>query len=391
MRWNALAATTLAVAASAVLVTTEAPIEDPAWWYSNDVPPRVTLDGPSGPVRGTAEAILQIDPADRTRVAAATVDQEPLAVASPRVAVDTTRLADGPHRVSITVRDTSRRQNQTTVEWTFVSDNRGPALDVQVDPAEGPTEGRTFVVRVRPSEPVWQLTGSLEGRDLRLQADGAGGFWALEGIPPEPAYRALALSVRATDALGNPSVWERTLPLVRTPFPEETLEFDPALDYLAEQRVRAEEDAQLMPFYRVDNGPARWDGLFQLPIQGPITTEFATRRSYNGRSAEGNHAGVDFAAPLGAPVVAPAAGVVRFAAGSPVRGNVLILDHGAGVYSTYAHLQRFEAAVGDQVRAGQVLARAGSTGLSTGPHLHWEVWVDGANVDPLEWTRRPFP
>ena len=75
----------------------------------------------------------------------------------------------------------------------------------------------------------------------------------------------------------------------------------------------------------------------------------------------------------------------------PARGNVLVLDHGAGVYTTYGHLDTQEVAEGAQVRAGQVVARVGTTGFSTGPHLHWEMWVNGANVDPMEWTRRAFP
>jgi murein DD-endopeptidase MepM/ murein hydrolase activator NlpD len=89
--------------------------------------------------------------------------------------------------------------------------------------------------------------------------------------------------------------------------------------------------------------------------------------------------------------MAPAEGVVAFVGSGPARGNTVILDHGAGVYSTYAHLQRADVAKGNAVAAGQVIGRVGSTGFSTGPHLHWEVWVDGANVDPLEWTRRVFP
>jgi murein DD-endopeptidase MepM/ murein hydrolase activator NlpD len=90
-------------------------------------------------------------------------------------------------------------------------------------------------------------------------------------------------------------------------------------------------------------------------------------------------------------VAAPARGVVVFEGKEPARGNVLVLDHGAGVYSTYAHLDRFEVEPGQDVAPGQTLARVGSTGFSTGPHLHWELWVAGSNVDPIDWTRRSYP
>ena len=94
---------------------------------------------------------------------------------------------------------------------------------------------------------------------------------------------------------------------------------------------------------------------------------------------------------MGTAVRAPATARVAFVGTVPARGNIVILDHGAGVYSTYAHLQQATVAVGDDVKAGQVIARVGTTGFSTGPHLHWEVWVNGANVDPLDWTHHSYP
>ncbi|MBI2756965.1 MAG: M23 family metallopeptidase [Chloroflexi bacterium] len=391
MFWKLLLSALLALGLFGFLVSTEAPIEDPLWWYSNEAPPKVTLAGPTGPLRGEVEAAIRFEPTDRARLESVTLDGRPLQVQGALVRVDTSQLTDGEHTVQVTVRDTSRLQNQAQASWTFRSDNTPPSLDVVVDPAAGPTEGKTFSIRIKTTEPVQGLAGELEGRTLRLQPDGSGGFWAVEGIPPEPAYRQLTLKVQGRDALGNEATWEKKFPLTRTRFPEEVLELDPNQDYLAEAQIRAEEDGRLMPFYRQENGPARWSGTFLLPVEGPITTEFATRRSYNGRFPQGNHAGLDYAAPQGAPVRATANGVVVFAQASPVRGNVMIVDHGAGVYSTYAHLQGFTANVGDQVKAGDVIARVGSTGLSTGPHLHWEIWVDSGNVDPLEWTQKAFP
>jgi len=82
---------------------------------------------------------------------------------------------------------------------------------------------------------------------------------------------------------------------------------------------------------------------------------------------------------------------VVFTGELPARGNTVVLEHGAGVYSTYAHLQGFEVAVGDDVAPGQPFARVGTTGFSTGPHLHWEVWVGGADVNPFRALVRPGP
>ena len=74
-----------------------------------------------------------------------------------------------------------------------------------------------------------------------------------------------------------------------------------------------------------------------------------------------------------------------------LRGKIVILDHGLGVFTTYAHLAQVDVQVGQTVERGQAFAKVGSTGLSTGPHLHWELWVGGANVNPIEWTERDMP
>jgi murein DD-endopeptidase MepM/ murein hydrolase activator NlpD len=149
--------------------------------------------------------------------------------------------------------------------------------------------------------------------------------------------------------------------------------------------ARAQENSQLQAIYAQEDGPKLWNGPFRAPVQGPVTTDFGTHRPYE------YHPGTDFGVGAGSPVVAPARGVVVFEGQEPARGNVMVLDHGAGVYSTYAHLQRFEVESGQDVQAGETIARVGTTGFSTGPHLHWELWADGSNVDPMDWTQRSYP
>jgi murein DD-endopeptidase MepM/ murein hydrolase activator NlpD len=113
------------------------------------------------------------------------------------------------------------------------------------------------------------------------------------------------------------------------------------------------------------------------PVAGPIADTFGPR---------GNrfHTGVDFPAATGTPVSAAARGRVTFAGRSVGGwGLLVIVDHGGGVRTMYAHLSRIHARVGQPVAGGQRLGRVGSTGLSTGPHLHFEVRLGGAAVDPL--------
>ena len=94
---------------------------------------------------------------------------------------------------------------------------------------------------------------------------------------------------------------------------------------------------------------------------------------------------------LALPVLASQAGRVALTDPLTVRGNTLVIDHGHGIYTLYAHLSEILVSPDAQVEAGQQVARVGTTGLSTGPHLHWEVWVGGANVDPFNWTKLDLP
>jgi hypothetical protein len=382
VRWSLLLAVVLGLVGAGMLVSRESPVEDPIWWYTNEQPPRITIQGPTGPLRGATQASITLQPADRAHVVAVSLDGVARTPSAAAITIDTSVLSDGMHRLEVVARDTSRRQNEASAAWMFSSDNSAPRIDVELDPSEGPVEGRTFTLRIRIDERPHDLQARFDQRPLQLHTDGSGGYWAIDGLAPDTPHERIALWLRATDALGNANTVEREWGVRRTEFPEEDLGIEPTA---AQREAREVEERTLLAIYARPNGPKRWDGRFRSPVEGEITTEFGTRRSYE------YHQGTDFAAPRGAPLRAPANGVVVFADTVPARGNTLVLDHGAGVYTTYGHLDAFEVDEGAQVRAGDTIARIGTTGFSTGPHLHWELWVNGANVDPLEWTRRTFP
>jgi len=95
------------------------------------------------------------------------------------------------------------------------------------------------------------------------------------------------------------------------------------------------------------------------------------------------HEGIDIGAPMGAPIVASAAGTVIVAAYDGGYGNLVVIDHGGGIATAYAHQSSIAVSVGQQVSQGETIGYVGSTGHSTGPHLHFEVRVNGTPVDPL--------
>jgi murein DD-endopeptidase MepM/ murein hydrolase activator NlpD len=116
------------------------------------------------------------------------------------------------------------------------------------------------------------------------------------------------------------------------------------------------------------------------PAQGRVTSEFGPRWGTE-------HEGIDIGAAGGAPVRAAADGVVRRASWYGGYGNAVIIDHGGGVQTLYGHNASLDVRPGQRVSAGQVIAKVGSTGDSTGPHLHFEVEVDGRPVDPRPWLK----
>lgn len=133
-----------------------------------------------------------------------------------------------------------------------------------------------------------------------------------------------------------------------------------------------------------------WNGPFRKPNSGPVTTVYGVRRYYNGEFAHNYyHSGVDYGSAYGSAVVAPAAGrialVGRESAGFELHGNTVGIDHGQGVSSIFLHLSRIDVKEGDMVRAGQIIGAVGSSGISTGPHLHWGLYVHGLAVDPVPW------
>jgi murein DD-endopeptidase MepM/ murein hydrolase activator NlpD len=131
--------------------------------------------------------------------------------------------------------------------------------------------------------------------------------------------------------------------------------------------------------------PTPGNHRFSWPVNGPITSPFGYR---NDPVLGGNrlHAGVDIAASTGTPIKAAGDGVVVMAGSNGGYGNFTLIDHGGGLATGYGHQSRIGVSIGQHVSTGEVIGYVGSTGASTGPHLHWEVRVNGAPVDPMGWV-----
>jgi murein DD-endopeptidase MepM/ murein hydrolase activator NlpD len=136
-------------------------------------------------------------------------------------------------------------------------------------------------------------------------------------------------------------------------------------------------------FFR-SNGESAKKGLIRTPVEGARQSSGFGMRFHPVLGYSRMHQGVDFAAPSGTPILASAAGTVVMAGWGGGYGNVVILDHGKGMRTRYAHMSKVGVKNGQRVGQGQMIGRVGSTGLSTGPHLHYEVWQNGKPVNPRQ-------
>jgi murein DD-endopeptidase MepM/ murein hydrolase activator NlpD len=126
-----------------------------------------------------------------------------------------------------------------------------------------------------------------------------------------------------------------------------------------------------------------------LPVIGPITSPFGPRPRESGPGASAFHHGLDIRAALGTPVHVTADGVVSFSGEMKGSGNIVVVEHGLGYSTAYAHGSVNLVKVGQRVKRGDVIVSSGSTGRATGPHVHYEVWKNGTQIDPLSvMTRR---
>lgn len=252
-------------------------------------------------------------------------------------------------------------------------------------------QGGTLMIQIaRPN--LVSVTGTLNGKPLTFAR--ATGFWyALAGISRCAKIGTMPITISATDANGQTTNENTTVSVAATAYPIDAITLPPSkVTILQDTALINREAAELATIVNKYTPTRLWSGAFRQPLYGNITEFFGTRRSYNGGPVGAcGHEGMDFGVPGGTPIFAPARGRVVFAGLTQVRGNLTVIDHGLGVFSAYYHQSAIDVQAGQMVEPGQLIGKVGTTGLSTGNHLHWSMWANGEYVDPLEWTRRVLP
>ncbi len=253
-------------------------------------------------------------------------------------------------------------------------------------------QGRTLAVRLAPGAD-WEpqnLKGMVGDEALRIGRVGPV-YRAFKAFAPWAEAKEYALQITYNDPAGRSRELSKTIKVLALDFDKQNLYLPDDKNSLTEAAADDYDNAQLDSAYKTFTPLMQWSGLWSWPALGEITTEFGQRRAYfDGKDYNIYHGGLDIAQPLGTPVAAPADSTVLYTGTLQARGNAVALDHGLGVTSYYYHLNSILVKPGDKLKKGQILGQVGTTGRSNGPHLHWEVRVNGVITYPQLFLRLPL-
>ena len=250
-------------------------------------------------------------------------------------------------------------------------------------------QGEVCLVRVAGPKNLKYLEGEFQRVKISMNPDSAGkAYEGLLAVDMDMKPAKYQVKVRGTDQGGKTLAGASSLEVKKVPFKTQTLSLPSSmvdLDPKTLERVNGETKRVEALFQRARKDRL-WKGRFLRPVQGEISTPFGLRRVIN-RQNKSPHSGVDLRADEGMPILASNSGAVVLVDDFFFSGKSVILDHGQGIYSMYFHLSEILAREGEKISKGDVLGQVGSTGRSTGPHLHWGVRVHGAKVDPFSLIR----
>jgi murein DD-endopeptidase MepM/ murein hydrolase activator NlpD len=217
------------------------------------------------------------------------------------------------------------------------------------------------------------------------------GFACLLSVAYSQSIKDYPIQVTVTRKDGSKVSWEGMIKVASGEFIAEdpfTLPADKL--HLLRDDVQQSEDSLLLSVYKPVTPARYWEGAFTTPVNAPFTSPFGSARFYN-NGAKRRHTGIDLTAAVGTPVMASASGRVVLSRPLDIHGNSIVIDHGWGVFSEYAHLSERYVVPGQFVLQGDVIGLSGNTGRSTGPHVHWEIAVNGNWVNPRAFMQLKLP
>lgn len=182
------------------------------------------------------------------------------------------------------------------------------------------------------------------------------------------------------------TVASANLTIRKTIFPSQNVTLSPQIESL---HSTPDEIKTLTTFRDSVSDVKYWADPLAAPLSGCVISPFGVARLHNGKPTGEFHGGIDQRAAAGTPIRAVAAGIVKIVQPFNVLGGTVAIDHGQGLETMYLHMSKLNVAVGDQVKKGDVIGYAGATGRANGPHLHWVIYVNGVQQNPLQWVKLP--
>ena len=276
----------------------------------------------------------------------------------------------------------------TLIAWTQPSaaaPQAAAGLTVSMRPAPDPlAPGGVGIVVVEAPPTVVSLTGRAVGAAIHFWPVAPGRWHGLIGIGLETALGDYDVAVHGATASGEPFDGRTRVAVVARRFETRRLRVNQRfVTPPSAETARIQREAALLARVFGAVTPERlWFGPFGAPVPGPATSSFGRLSVLNGRP-NGRHQGADFRAVIGTPILAPNGGRVAVAEDLYFAGNTVIIDHGLGLYSLFAHLSSSAVGAGAMVAPGDRIGASGATGRVTGPHLHWAVRVGATSIDPM--------
>jgi murein DD-endopeptidase MepM/ murein hydrolase activator NlpD len=258
--------------------------------------------------------------------------------------------------------------------------------------ASNVSQGSLLLAEISGAKPSQEFSADWDGRPIPLwrETPNSPALRALIGVDLEKAPGQYEWKLSWSAADGKSLACSMPITVRAGKFPTERLTVEKQfVQPDPEQQKRVEEDQKKMKaIYDTVTPEVLWKGKFVTPLKGVSTGgNFGRRRVLNGE-ARSPHAGVDFPAASGTPVYAAQSGKVVLAENLYYSGNTVVIDHGFGIYTLYAHLSEIGVHAGDSVEVSAEIGKVGATGRVTGPHLHWGLTIDHARVNALQIVQR---
>lgn len=244
-------------------------------------------------------------------------------------------------------------------------------------------QGEAIILKINTNYDLSSLTIKFNNNDYPIFKINESDYRVLISIPPDIKPGGYTLTINEK----NNVIIKEKINIYKKHFYSQSLSiYSPKLSK-EEQELIQKEDELVKKALNILSEKQLWEGEFIKPLDYKITAPYGIHRYVNGKYIN-YHTGIDIAGFIGTPIKSTNSGIVvlaRYLSENNSNGNIIVIDHGLGVTSCYLHLSKILVKEGDKVKKGQIIGNVGTSGKSTGPHLHWGLYINGKSTDGIKW------